>query len=110
MPEPIRWSDLPGHERARRFEGADHGAEVSSFVSRNPPGTGATLHKHPYEEVFIMLEGEATFTVGGTEIAAGSDDVLIVPPNTPHGFTNSGQGQLRQVNIHVSPSFRTDWL
>jgi mannose-6-phosphate isomerase-like protein (cupin superfamily) len=60
--------------------------------------------------VFIMLEGEALFTVDGREIAAGPDDVLIVPPDTPHGFTNSGESHLRQVNIHVSPSFTTDWL
>ena len=28
----------------------------------------------------------------------------------PHGFVNSGQGRLRQIDIHVSPSFSTEWL
>jgi mannose-6-phosphate isomerase-like protein (cupin superfamily) len=57
-----------------------------------------------------LLEGEATFLVNGREIAAGPNEVVIVPPNTPHGSTNTGQGRLRQVNIHVSPEFHTEWL
>jgi mannose-6-phosphate isomerase-like protein (cupin superfamily) len=35
---------------------------------------------------------------------------VIVPPNTPHEFTNSGDQRLRQIDIHVSPTFSTEWL
>ena len=34
----------------------------------------------------------------------------LVPPETPHRFTNSGDGQLRQIDIHVNPTFVTEWL
>jgi hypothetical protein len=27
-----------------------------------------------------------------------------------HGFVNSGDGPLRQVNIHASPRFVTEWI
>jgi mannose-6-phosphate isomerase-like protein (cupin superfamily) len=33
-----------------------------------------------------------------------------VPAGVPHGFTNTGDGPLRQVDIHLSPSFSTTWL
>ena len=103
----IKRSALPGHEVA----GADRGgAGVSIIFNESRPGRGPAQHKHPYEEVFITIEGQATFLVDGKEIVAGPDDVVIVPPDTPHGFTNSGDGPLRQVNIHVSPTFNTDWL
>ena len=103
----IKRSRLPGHE----FAGADYGgAGVCVIFTDLPPGGGPALHKHPYEEVFVMLEGQATFVVDGDTIAAGADDIVIVPPDTPHGFTNSGAGPLRQVNIHVSPTFETEWL
>jgi mannose-6-phosphate isomerase-like protein (cupin superfamily) len=95
----------------RSLVGADHGgAGICVIFADNEPGEGPGMHKHPYEEVFITLEGEATFVVGGREIVAGRDEVVIVPPNTPHGFTNSGEATLRQINIHVSPSFNTEWL
>jgi mannose-6-phosphate isomerase-like protein (cupin superfamily) len=74
------------------------------------PGGGPAQHKHPYEEVFVTLEGQATFLVDGREVVATPDEIVIVPPETPHGFTNSGQGRLRQLNIHVSPAFQTEYL
>ena len=103
MPQPIRWTDLPGHERARKFEGAEHGAEVSSFISRNPPGTGATLHRHPYAEVFVVEQGASTFQVGEEIVEVTAGHVIVVPPDTIHGFVSSGEETLHQVSIHASP-------
>jgi len=98
---------LPDHS----LVGADHGgAGICVIFADNNPGEGPSLHTHPYEEVFITLEGEATFMVDGREIVATPREIVIVPADTPHGFTNSGEGPLRMVNIHVSPSFSTDWL
>lgn len=57
-----------------------------------------------------MLEGEATFVAGDHEVQARAGDVVIVPPDTPHAFTNSGDRRLRQIDIHVSPTFDTEWL
>lgn len=103
MPESIRFDDLPGNpDRAKKFEGKEHGASVSFFLSTHAPGEGPDLHVHPYEEVFVMYEGQATFTVGDSEITAGPGEIVVVPPNTPHGFKNTGDTRLRQVGIHPS--------
>jgi quercetin dioxygenase-like cupin family protein len=110
MPTPFPFTDLPGSERARRFEGKDHGAQVSFFLSRHAPGEGPGLHRHPYEETFILLGGTATFTVGDETIEADPGNVLIVPPNTPHKFVNSGDGRLQQVSIHSAPEMAQEWL
>lgn len=101
---------LPGGENAVVFDGHEHGASVSFFITRNKPGTGPRLHKHPYDETFIMQEGEARFTVGESEIEAVAGEVVVVPADTPHGFVNTGEGVLRQVNIHPTPSMETEWL
>ncbi|MGG7380176.1 cupin domain-containing protein, partial [Escherichia coli] len=37
------------------------------------------------------------------EVTAG--DIAVVPANTPHRFVNSGDGVLRQIDIHASPQF-----
>lgn len=103
MAQPIRFDDLQGSERARLFEGKDHGAGVSFFLSSHAPGEGPDLHRHPYEETFVMYEGTATFTVGDQTITAGPGEIVVVPPNTPHKFVNSGEGRIRQVGIHGSP-------
>jgi quercetin dioxygenase-like cupin family protein len=75
-----------------------------------PPGGGPGLHKHPYEEVFIVQEGEATFIASDDERRAQAGDIVVVPAETPHAVTNSGGGPPRQIDIHVSPRFATQWL
>ena len=101
---------LPAGENAVRFEGYQHGASVSFFITRNRPGTGPGLHRHPYEETFIIQEGEARFTVGQEEIEARAGEIVIAPAGTPHGFINTGEGVLRQVNIHPAARMQTEWL
>ena len=36
--------------------------------------------------------------------------ILIVPANTAHKFINTGPTPLKQVDIHLSPRFITEWL
>ena len=96
--------------RSREHVGTDMGAGVCVIVVDSDPGEGPRLHRHPYEEVFVMHEGEATFTLGDEQIVAKLGDVLVAPAGTPHKFVNTGTGRLRQVDIHVSPEFVTEWL
>jgi|SRR5438477_13208636 len=107
----LKQDQLPLSNIARELVGADHGdVGICIIFVDAPPGSGPSLHKHPYEEVFITLEGQATFVADDEEAKVGPGDVVIVPADTPHAFTNSGEGRLRQIDIHVSPSFKTDWL
>ncbi|MGH2487737.1 MAG: cupin domain-containing protein [Ktedonobacterales bacterium] len=93
------------------FEGYPHNDTNVSFIWVDlPPGDGPRLRQHPYEEVFIVLEGHVTFTVDAATIAATVGQVHIAPPNTPHKFVNSGDGPLRQIDIHASKRFITEWL
>jgi quercetin dioxygenase-like cupin family protein len=93
-------SPAPGE--TARFEGHAHGASVSFFVSRTPGGGGPGLHRHPYEETFVIQGGSATFTVDGETVEGSAGKIIVVPPNTPHKFT-AGPDGLRSVNIHASP-------
>jgi mannose-6-phosphate isomerase-like protein (cupin superfamily) len=43
-------------------------------------------------------------------VEAVAGQIVIVRPRVAHKFTNAGAGRLRQVDIHVSPEFVTEWL
>lgn len=93
------------------FEGTQFSdAKVSFIIIDAPPGTGPKLHSHPYEEIFIVQEGQVTFTVGDATMEATAGQIVIAPANTPHKFINTGATPLRQVDIHASPRFITTWL
>jgi mannose-6-phosphate isomerase-like protein (cupin superfamily) len=68
------------------------------------------LHRHPYEEVFVVQEGTATFTAGEDVIEARGGQVVMVPAGVPHKFVNTGAGRLRQIDIHASERFVTERL
>jgi mannose-6-phosphate isomerase-like protein (cupin superfamily) len=99
-PQRVTLAELALHEMVSRFEGRDYGSQVSAFVSRNRPGTGAELHHHPYEETFIVLEGRSTFSVDGATVEAEAGEIVVVPAGAVHGFVSSGEGTLLQISIH----------
>jgi mannose-6-phosphate isomerase-like protein (cupin superfamily) len=90
--------------------GDDIGARVSVIAVDAAPGRGPSLHRHPYEEVFVVLEGEATFTLGEEQRVVRAGEVVVASVGVPHAFTNTGSTPLRQVDVHVSPRFETEWL
>lgn len=101
-PTIVPAADLPGSDTARRFDGRDHGAGVSFFLFRSRPGRGPELHRHPYDETFVLLEGRAAFTVGEEAIEASAGEIVVVPAGAAHRFVGIGDEDLRLVSIHRS--------
>ena len=48
--------------------------------------------------------------VGNAVIEVKGGQVAVVPAGVAHKFVNSGAGRLRQVDIHASDHFVTEWL
>jgi quercetin dioxygenase-like cupin family protein len=93
-----------------QLEGAAHGATISVILDRSAPGQGPRLHRHPYDETWIVDQGNVTFQLGDTIHDAGPGDIVIAPPGVPHRFTNNGPAVCNLVCIHASPTFITEWL
>jgi quercetin dioxygenase-like cupin family protein len=107
----LRLDELPFSNISREFVGSEHGdAGVCLILVDAPPGRGPSLHRHPYAELFIVQEGEATFTADGAEQAVGPGSLVVVPADTPHKFVATGESRLRMTSIQPSSSFSTEWL
>jgi mannose-6-phosphate isomerase-like protein (cupin superfamily) len=104
MKHVIRREDLdPRGPTSYAFEGFKYGAtSVSLHLTDLPAGEGPPLHRHPYEEVFVIHEGQATYTLGDMQLLVTAGQIVLVPAGMPHKFVNSGTGPLRQTSIHPS--------
>lgn len=107
----FRSEELPRDVISRDFVGEKHGGIDACIIFVNAgPGEGPRLHRHPYVEMLIVLEGIATFDDGTAKRQVEAGEMAVVDAGQPHGFINSGDGPLRQIDIHLSPRFITEWL
>jgi mannose-6-phosphate isomerase-like protein (cupin superfamily) len=103
----LKQSELPDKE----LVGDDYGGLPACVIFVDlEPGHGPKLHKHPYAELFFVIEGESTFTDGSEQRLVRAGEFVIAPGGQPHAFTNTGEGRLRQIDVHLSPRFETEWL
>lgn len=49
-----------------------------------PPNTKIPEHRHPFDEVRFVAEGEILFSVAGTQLLLRSGDRIEIPANTKH--------------------------
>jgi mannose-6-phosphate isomerase-like protein (cupin superfamily) len=107
----LELSDLARGPTAFLFEGfRQAGVDVSIFVTRTPPGRAVELHVHPYAETFLLLAGRGRWTRGDETVELEPEGMLVVPPDTPHGFRNVGDVPLLVVSVHERGTLRQTWL
>lgn len=92
------------------LRGEEHGATISLIMDESEPGGGPRLHRHTYDETWIVERGSLTFQVDEELHQVGPGEIVIVPPGVAHKFTNNGPGPSRLVCIHASPRMITEWL
>ena len=101
--------ELPNNGSVHKFEGYLHGeVDASFFLSDTAPGKGSDLHRHLYDEVFVVQEGQLTFTVGEDTAEATGGQVMVALAGVPHKFVNSGTGRAGHIDIHTSRRMITD--
>jgi mannose-6-phosphate isomerase-like protein (cupin superfamily) len=115
--EEPRLSELAGCEvertgdrRFRVLLGPGRGCEAATqFVGEIPPGR-APEHRHPYDEVVLVLDGEGVAHAGGSDRALAVGTSVHLPRGLPHCLENTGQGTLVVLGVFYpggSPAAKT---
>jgi quercetin dioxygenase-like cupin family protein len=68
--------------------GAQTGGRYTLIDMLVPPGGGPPPHRHDFEEMFSVLDGEIELTFRGETQRAGAGSVVNIPANAPHAFKN----------------------
>lgn len=62
-----------------------------------PAGGGPPPHRHDFEEMFTLLEGELEFTFRGKTSTVRAGSTVNIPANAPHAFKNASSGAVRML-------------
>ncbi|MBC7784281.1 MAG: cupin domain-containing protein [Burkholderiales bacterium] len=91
---------LSGRDTAGRY------ALIDMFV---PPDGGPPPHRHDFEEMYHVLEGEVEVMFRGVKSIAHSGETVNFPANAPHAFKNVSQRPARLLCM-VSPPGAEDFF
>jgi hypothetical protein len=89
------------------LKGEEHGANISLILDDSERGQGPRLHRHPYDETWVVIEGTLTFQSGEERRSAGPGDIVIVPPGVLSSPTTAPAARSSSASTptqHSSPN------
>jgi quercetin dioxygenase-like cupin family protein len=79
---------------------------IDMFV---PPGGGPPPHRHDFEEMFSVIEGEIEVIFRGAKSLLRAGETANIPANAPHQFHNVSQQSARLLCI-CSPAGQEEFF
>jgi quercetin dioxygenase-like cupin family protein len=74
-----------------------------------PANGGPPPHRHDFEEMFTVLEGEIVLTFRGAEFTAKAGQTVNIPANAPHSFKNASGAPARLLCM-CTPAGQEDYF
>jgi quercetin dioxygenase-like cupin family protein len=91
------------------LSGVDTAGRYTLIDMHVPPGGGPPPHRHDFEEMFTVLEGEIELTFRGDRSVATAGDTVNVPANAPHMFRNASDRAARVLCL-CSPAGQEEFF
>src|ERR1700750_1951415 len=66
----------------------DMGSSIEIFHTSGPAGGGPPPHQHPWEEIYVVLDGQLEVPVDGETHVLKRDGVAHVPAGSVHSYRN----------------------
>jgi quercetin dioxygenase-like cupin family protein len=94
---------LAGDTYTILVKGEDTAGRYTLIDMHVPPGGGPPPHRHDFEEMFTVLEGEVEVTFRGRTTVAAAGTTVNVPANAPHSFGNHSHESARLLCLCTPP-------
>jgi quercetin dioxygenase-like cupin family protein len=100
---------LAGDTYTVLLTGKDTAGRYCLFDMLIPHGGGPPPHRHDFEEMFSILEGEIEFTFRGEKVVLSAGETANIPANAPHSFRNVSEEPARLLCL-CSPAGAEDFF
>src|ERR1700710_1423129 len=89
--------------------GSDTAGKYTLIDMHVPAGGGPPPHRHDFEEMFTVLEGEIEVSFRDRKLIARVGETINVPSNAPHAFTNAADTPARLLCL-CAPSGQEEFF
>lgn len=91
------------------LSGQDTAGRYTLIDMHVPKGGGPAPHRHDFEEMFHVLEGEIEATFRGERSTVRAGETVNIPANAPHSFTNASERPARLLCV-CAPSGQEEFF
>jgi quercetin dioxygenase-like cupin family protein len=93
----MRHVSVAGDTYTILVSGAETAGRYCLIDMHVPTGGGPPPHRHDFEEMFTLLEGELEFTFRGETSTVRAGSTVNIPANAPHAFKNASGAAVRML-------------
>jgi len=93
----LRHISIAGATYTILISGAETAGRYCLIDMHVPAGGGPPPHRHDFEEMFTLLEGELEFTFRGETSTLRAGSTVNIPANAPHAFKNASDAAVRML-------------
>lgn len=75
-------------------------AEISIQITNVKPGKMQTLHNHPQNQCYYIIQGKGLIIIDEEEKEVFPGDAVLIPSNAVHGIKNIGDDNLQYLTAN----------
>jgi mannose-6-phosphate isomerase-like protein (cupin superfamily) len=102
---------FPSGRETRRLAGVA-GLPSTLFAvghSTLDPDGAIPEHRHPNEEVYLILSGSGTMAVGDEREEVAEGACVFIPPDSPHALRNTGREPMAVLWVYAPATVVDHW-
>jgi mannose-6-phosphate isomerase-like protein (cupin superfamily) len=99
-PPAVRWDEIPGETARggvyRRGFGTD---DVLLVMHDLDPDMALSPHRHEFDQIAVIVEGEAIYHVGDRDNRVGPGSVLLIPAGVEHYIEPTSEVPVKNLDV-----------
>ena len=99
-PPAVTWDDIPGETARGGVHRRGFGTENVLLVMHDlAPDMDLSPHSHEFDQIAVIVEGEAIYHVGDRRNRVGPGSVLLIPAGVEHYIEPTSSTPVKNLDV-----------
>jgi quercetin dioxygenase-like cupin family protein len=99
-PPAVTWDDIPGETARGGVHRRGFGTDKVLLVMHDlAPDMDLSPHSHEFDQIAVIVEGEAIYHVGDRDNRVGPGSVLLIPAGVEHYIEPTSSTPVKNLDV-----------